>query len=504
MHFHKNIKDPRFLLMYSPQWFDTRFGAVKPEGSLGIMYLASALRANGYEVEILDCCVGNARYSLQETIYRQTHMDNGMVRVGMDIHEILKEAEDFDIIGISSLFTAQTRMVEETISALVRAYPKKLIILGGVNARSQLDRFFNVGAHIICMSEAEATIIEIADILRKGSNDFSKVRGIAFKENGHIRVTQPALALINLDDLPIPAWDMLPLQRYWDIARPHGSVFSQENPYRYAPAMTSRGCPFKCAFCHISSEKALSDVFGAIGVLRFKTPERVLQEMLILKQQGVEYIFLEDDSLLGKKARAVQIFTLIRDLHLRLGDVNGINLAHMFTMRKGKLVVDEELLETMVSAGFEDLQFPVESGSQRIIDTYATGKLNLEKHDITALIKKTKQLGIKIGGNYTFGYPDETLDEMNATIDIAKRHIEAGLDKANFVIITPFPGTQFYDYVVAHDLFLPGIDIGMLDWMRPSIKTLIAPSTLEHVITEVWRNINHPERIAGLQSITPQ
>ena len=504
MHLHKHIRNPRFLLMYSPQWFDERFGAIKPEGSLGITYLAGALKINGYEVEILDCCVGNARYSLQETFYRQTPMNNGMVRVGMDLHDILKEAERFDVIGISSLFTAQTRMVEETVSALVRAYPEKRIILGGVNARSQLGRFFDAGAHIICTSEAEATIIQIADVLREGNNDFSKVRGIAFKQNGQIRMTPPALTLNHLDDLAIPAWDMLPLQRYWDIARPHGSVFSQANPYRYASAMTSRGCPFRCTFCHISWEKEQRDIFGAIGTLRFKTPERVLREMLILKELGVEYVLLEDDSLLGKKARAIQIFTLMRDLHLRLGDVNGINLAHMFAMRHGKLVVDEELLETMVSAGFEDLQFPVESGSQRIIDTYATGKLNLEKHDIIALIKKAKQLGIKVGGNYTFGYPDETLDEMNATIDIAKRHIEAGLDKANFVIITPFPGTQFYDYVITHDLFLPGIDIGMLDWMRPSIKTLIPSSTLEYVITEIWKDINNQERIAILRSMVPQ
>ncbi len=504
MHLNKSIKDPRFLLLYSPQWFDKRFGAVKPEGSLGIAYVAGALKNSGYDVSILDCCVGNARYSLQETFYHTTPRDNGMVRVGMNTDDILKEAEDFNVIGISSIFTAQTKMVEETVSALAHAYPEKLIILGGVNARSQLDRFFDAGAHVICMSEAETTIIEIANLLREGKSDFSTVRGVAFKKNAQVHITHAALTLTDLDDLPIPAWDILPLQRYWEIARPHGSVFSQDNPYRYASAMTSRGCPFRCHYCHISLEKAKKDLFGTIGALRLKTPERVIQEMLLLKELGVEYVLLEDDSLLGKRARAMQIFKLIKDLHLRLGDVNGINLAHMFSMQNGKLAVDEQLMEAMVSAGFEDLQFPVESGSQRIIDAYATGKLNLEKHDITALIKKAKEMGIKVGGNYTFGYPDETLDEMQSTIDIAKLHMDAGLDKANFMIITPFPGTQFYDYAVTHDLFLPGIDIGVLDWMRPSIKTLIAPATLEHVITEVWRDINNPKRINRLRSMTPR
>ena len=234
------VVNPSFLLMYTPQIFDPKFGVVKPEGSLGLIYLASALRDKNFQVSLLDATVGNDNFTLEETFYREEKQPNGMIRVGMEIKDILKEVECFDVIGLTSIFTAQTRMVEKVVSAIKQNYPDKLIILGGVNARSQMQRFFNIGVDLICLSEAEKTIIDIGDVLRTGSKDFSNIPGLAGKDgfvNPQIKVTQ------DLDDLPIPAWDLQPLKKYWEIARPHGSGFADEE-VAYASAMFSRGCPF--------------------------------------------------------------------------------------------------------------------------------------------------------------------------------------------------------------------------------------------------------------------
>ena len=168
-------------MMYTPQVFDPKFGVVKPEGSLGLIYLASALRDKGFKVNLLDASVGNEKYSLDETFYREEKQESGMVRVGMKINEIVKEIRDFDVIGITSIFTAQTRMVEEVVSAIKENYPDKIILLGGVNARSQMQRFFRSGADLICLSEAEETIVEIGEVLRLGSKDFSNISGLAGK-----------------------------------------------------------------------------------------------------------------------------------------------------------------------------------------------------------------------------------------------------------------------------------------------------------------------------------
>ena len=486
-------------MMYTPQVFDPKFGVVKPEGSLGLIYLASALRDKGFKVNLLDASVGNEKYSLDETFYREEKQESGMVRVGMKINEIVKEIRDFDVIGITSIFTAQTRMVEEVVSAIKENYPDKIILLGGVNARSQMQRFFRSGADLICLSEAEETIVEIGEVLRLGSKDFSNISGLAGKDgfvNPQINVIQ------NLDDLPIPAWDLQPLEKYWEISRPHGSGFTDGN-VAYASVLFSRGCPFKCDYCHISKELDESNS-GNIRKLRMKSIPRIIEEITILKSFGVKYVFVEDDSLLAKKKRAIEIFKKLIAMNISLADVNGINLAHLCTRVDGKFEVDHELLEIMAEAGFKKLVFPVESGSQRILDKYATGKLNLKNHDIIGLIKKAKDLKMEVAGNYTFGYPDEGFIEMLKTFNLARDHMQAGLDYTHFMYITPFPGTTFYDQVLNEGILIPDLDPADMDWVRPSIKTKVPSWFIDLIITKGWRYVNSSKRISLIKSMQPK
>ena len=502
----QSAREPKFLLMYAPQRFDLRFGAVKPEASLGNLYLAGALRDGGFDVNILDCCLGNERYSLEQSFYHQTSLPNGMVRIGMAPEDILCEIAGYDVIGISSIFTPQTYMVEEIVRLISQNYPEKLIIMGGINARTQMKRFFNAGAHLICVSEAEKTIIDIGNVLRRGSRDFSNVSGIAFMNNERIQINPMGAIENNLDLLPIPARDLLPLERIWKIARPHGGVISigqLDKPLPYVSAMTSRGCPYICTFCHISGEQKGADT-GYIGKFRFQSEERVEREMISIKELGAEDVYIEDDSLLARKKRALNIFRMMIKFGFKLGDVNGINLSHTHKNDgTGRIVIDDEMLEAMAEAGFKRLSFPVESGSQRIIDKWASGKISHETYDISALIRKANALGITVSSCYLIGYPDETYEELAQTILVAKKHMDAGSEYVNFTIVTPFPGTALYDYVVQNNLLLPGVEIADLDWLRPSMRTIIDPFYLEFISRKVWEFINKPERIAIVRSMAP-
>ena len=311
----------------------------------------------------------------------------------------------------------------------------------------------------------------------------------------------------NLDYLPIPARDLLPLDRIWKIARPHGGVISVgqlNKPLPYVSVMTSRGCPYKCDFCHISAEQKGADT-GYIGKFRFQSVERIERELFSIKALGAEDVYIEDDSLLARKKRALDIFKMMIKFGFKLGDVNGINLSHLHKNDgTGRIIIDEEMLETMAEAGFKRLSFPVESGSQRIIDRWASGKISHETYDIAALIRKANVLGIVVSSCYLIGYPDETYEELLMTILVAKKHMDAGSEYVNFTIVTPFPGTVLYDYVIQNDLLLPGIEIADLDWLRPSIKTLVAPSYLEFVSRKAWEFLNKPERISIIRSMAPQ
>lgn len=502
----KNIKDPKFLLMYAPQRFNLHLGAVKPEASLGNLYLAGALRDAGFQVNILDCCLGNERYSLEQSFYHQTPLPNGMVRIGMAPEDILQEIADHDVIGISSIFTPQTYMVDELVRLISKTYPEKLIILGGINARTQMKRFFDAGADLICISEAERTIVEIGNIIRRGGKDFSALSGIAFVNNGRIQVNPMGLIEDNLDLLPIPARDLLPLDRIWKIARPHGSVATVgqlDKPLPYVSVMTSRGCPYVCTFCHISAEQKGTDT-GYIGKFRFQSVERVERELCVIKEIGAEDVYIEDDSFLARKKRALNIIRMMTKFVFNLGDVNGINLSHLHKNDgNGRIVIDDEMLEAMAEAGFKRLSFPVESGSQRIIDKWASGKISHETYDIAALIKKANALGIFVSSCYLIGYPDETYEELAQTILVAKKHMDAGSEYVNFTIVTPFPGTVLYDYVVQNNLLLPGIEIADLDWLYPSMKTIIDPFYLEFISRKAWEFLNKPERISIIRSMNP-
>jgi len=502
----KNTKEPKFLLIYAPQRFNLRFGAVKPEASLGNLYLAGALRDAGFRVNILDCCLGNEKYSLEQSFYHQTPLPDGMIRIGMSPEDIIHEIANYDVIGISSIFTPQTYMVEEVVKLIRKAYPEKLIILGGINARTQMKRFFDAGADLICISEAERTIVEIGNVLRKGSRDFSNISGVAFIHDGRICINPMSQIEDNLDLLPIPARDLLPLDRIWKIARPHGGVLTVgqlEKPLPYVSAITSRGCPYVCTFCHISGEQKGANT-GYIGKFRFHSEQRIEREMISIQKLGAEDIYIEDDSLLAKKKRALNIFKMLIKFGFNLGDVNGINLSHLHKNESGKIVIDEEMLETMAEAGFKRLSFPVESGAQRIIDKWASGKISHETYDISALIKKANRLGITVSSCYLIGYPDETYEELAQTILVAKKHRDAGSEYVNFTIVTPFPGTALYDYVMQNNLLLPGIEIADLDWLYPSIKTIIDPYYLEFISRKAWEFLNKPERIAVVRLMLPK
>src|SRR3989344_7543854 len=92
--------------------------------------------------------------------------------------------------------------------------------------------------------------------------------------------------------------------------------------------MTSRGCPYDCDFCHISGEQEGS-ITGYIGKFRFQSEKYVEQQVNRIIELGGEYIYIEDDSLLAKKKRAMNIFRMLIKYGFRLGDVNGVNLSHL-------------------------------------------------------------------------------------------------------------------------------------------------------------------------------
>lgn len=491
----RTVADPSFLLLYPPLQFGKEEMA-KPDGSLGLPYLAGALRDAGFQVDLLDISVGAATDDLQDTFFNPAPLPNGLFRLGMSEARVLEEAARHDVLGISSIFTAQTRMVLDTVRLLKRAFPDKLIVAGGVNARALAPRFFAAGVDVICVSEGERIIVQLGETLRRGSRDFRAIPGLAMCVDGRIVHSPPPTVVGDLDQLPAPAWDLLPLDKYWAIARPHGGDFPVGQPVRYAGIMTSRGCPFACAYCHVSKEGPNRET-GAIGAFRVKSVERVIRELETLKRLGTEYVFVEDDSLLAKKQRIMDVFRAMRGMGLRFTDVNGVNLAHLFANAGGRLVPDRRLLETMVEVGFDTLTLPFESASQRIIDRYAARKWRTDRLDTLDLVRACRAVGLTTSGNFMIGYPDESREEIFATIDFAKRHVDAGLDVALFFCVIPYPGCTLFDEAIAGGQLDEDFDPDLMKWTNPVLRrTAVDPQELMEIRRQAWVSCNRPEYIA--------
>lgn len=348
----------------------------------------------------------------------------------------------------------------------------------------------------MCLSEAENTLVRIVDAFRRGKRDFDDISGVALKRSIDQKIlVNPAVAqdlVWDLDMLPVPAWHLLPNERYWQIGRPHGGHFKPGTELRYASMMTSLGCPFHCAYCHIAGETPRSQA-GAIGRYRIKSDERVFAELAELKKLGVKQVFIEDDSLFGQKRRSIQLLRRIKGAGFDILDVNGVNLIHL--MNKDYRP-DIEVIEVLMEAGFKEITLPFESGNPRIIKKYASNKWDVEKSDITSLIKVCKQYGLRITGNYMLGYPDETREEINQTIAMAKVHMSGGLDAANFFLVMPLPGTPLFDMAVNGGHLPRDYNPDKMNWTKANMKnTLVPAQELEEIRQRAWRELNNTDII---------
>lgn len=469
----------RVLLLYPRLQFRPQ-DTLKPDGSLALPYLAGELLRRGHEVRIFDASVGrDGRDDLKEVFYSPKLQPNGLIRVGVDDFRLLEEASWAEAIGITSIFTMQTTPVLEMIRLLRANLPEIPIFAGGVNARSLESRFMEAGCSHVFASEA----------------DFAFANRLEGLPEGPIPV--------DLDGLPYPAWHLLPLSRYWTIARPHGGDFdSSQGPIRYASLMTSRGCPFSCSYCHISKETQF-DPSGAIGTYRVKSVGRVLDEAWTLKDLGVEWLFIEDDSLLAKKKRVLSILQGLSAARFKIADVNGVNLAHFLTRtRAGTLALDLELIDALAGAGFEKITLPFESANQRILDKWASRKWRVADLDAPALIKAFEDRGVRTFGNYMIGYPDETFSEIMSTVSMGRTHVAAGLTAASFFVTVPFPGSRMFDLAISSGQLAPDFDPDRMNWNESLFQNApVSPGVLSTIRSLAWKTVNREAFVAQKQSI---
>ena len=363
----------------------TRENTIWPQANLA--YLA-AVMDDRYRVDLIDCIAERMNWSQFEAYLLKkkpnfivTNVISSIVSNDVKVADIAKGV-DARTIAIGSHVTA---LPEETL----REYPT-------------LD--------FIIMGEAEASLRELIDRIENGES-LEDVKGIGFRQDdGTIRINEKRPAIENLDDLPYPRHDLLPLDKY------RLPLIGK----RYTFVMTSRGCPYNCIFCR-------SPVMWGRKV-RQRSPDSIIGELKELKKLGVHSLVFHSDTFTLDKKWVLEFCKKMVDEKL---DIRWITNSRADT-------VDEEMLRWMKRAGCWMIAYGFETGSQKVLDNVKKG---ITINQIKDVAKWTEESGIKAWGYFIIGLPGETKESIDETIKLSK---ELPLYSVNFAVGAPYPGTEFH------------------------------------------------------------
>lgn len=372
---------------------------------LGLGYIAAVLENEGNDVEIID-----------------------MVAEKVGDRQLQKRIENADIVGLTGMVTEFEEVLR--IIGLVKETNENIkVILGGPLATTLPKQLLQVSqADFIVIGEGEKTIVNLLSAIKRGNN-FSNVKGIAYKEGDGIIVADPPEPIANLDTIPFPARHLLDMNRYLqNYFENRGLKIKDFGKIKSTNLITSRGCPYSCTFC-------FKGMWGYNW--RARSPENIVEEMeLLYRRYGVNGFCFNDDTFVLDKERVFKFCHLLRN--------RGLNVAWHCNGRIN--LMTKELLKAMHDAGCRGIAYGIESGNQQVLDSM---RKNITLEQVRNVVRWTKDAGIYVNGNFIIGMLGETKDTIRQTIAFAK---ELNLDSYAFSVATPLPGTELYDAALKRGL----------------------------------------------------
>jgi len=334
--------------------------------------------------------------------------------IDLNVEENLwkKLNEKWDIVGISA--DTSRYPIALKIASQIKKYYHYPIVTGGPHVSFFEKETLSTGVvDYVARGEGEYTTLNLLNTLKKGKNP-STVKGITFMKNGNLIKTISAPNIENLDKLPFPARELLPMDKYRKL------IF-QKKPI--TTLVTSRGCPFNCYFC------SSSQFFGLKW--RTRSIENILNEIehLIKRFDYHRFAFMDDNFTLNPQ-RVIQISKEIINRKL--------NIKWWAFSRVDELLKNEKMISSMAKSGCRMLFLGIESVSQKILDSY-NKKINA--NDSLKAVKLLEKYGISTWGSFIIGGLEETKKMILNTIKFSKL---LNPETVQFSILTPFPGTRLY------------------------------------------------------------
>lgn len=355
---------------------------------LGISYIAGVLVKGGHKVKVIDLNVENI--AISNIPY-----------------------EDFDVVGIS---TDTTRYPLAVKMAQIAKTKGCKVIIGGPHTtfldREALETGF---IDYVVRGEGEYITLDLMDAI-SGRKSIEDVKGISYIKDGIIIRNPDADFVKDLDGIPFPARNLLPMNKY--TAKLDGTFATS--------IITSRGCPFNCSFC---SSSAFSGTLW-----RSRSVKNIIEELEILyKKYGYRAIAFFDDNFTLNPNRVIELCEEI----LRLG----WKFKWWAFSRLDGILNNPKMVELMAKAGNYMVFIGFESANQEVLESYKKNLIVEKAREAISILRRNK---IKIMGSFILGALEETKAMVNRTIEYAKK---LNPDIAQFSLLTPYPGTALFEEV---------------------------------------------------------
>ena len=395
---------------------------------LSLMYIAAVLEENSIPVKIFDSLISEATEIIKYPKYTYHGVPDYYLKRIID-------KEKPNVVGITNPFTSQ---IESTIKVarLVKEINSNIFIVVGGPHFAVLGKQFleeNNDVDVAIAGEGEIAMLELVKAL-KNKKSYNNIKGLIFRSKdsqNNIEIKNNYLEPIkNLDDLPLPAYHLVDVERYFHFLEK--GLSSRPNKYKNSISMiTSRGCPYNCIFCSIHLH---------MGKLwRAHSADYVISHIEhIINKYNVKHISFEDDNFTFNFQRCENIIDQIlkKRININWDTPNGVRAD----------TLSESLLSKMKESGCQELIVAAESGDQDTLDNIIKKSLKLE--NIIQVAQWCKKLKIRLRSYFIIGFPGETKTKIQKTIDFAFMLYKKFNVKPNLLFATPLVGTKLYDIVL--------------------------------------------------------
>jgi anaerobic magnesium-protoporphyrin IX monomethyl ester cyclase len=388
--------------------------------SLGLAYLASALKADKHEVKCID--------AFAEDMDNLASIDNSKYLAnGLSIENIIKKIpRDTDAVGISCMFSNEWIHTSKIVKELKIAFPSIFLVLGGEHVTADHQYILENYPEVNCciLGEGEQKIRSLMMGLQIGNTDLSKIEGITFLDpiTKEIKSTTLSYRIKDLSEIYPPDWESVPLHKFLD--RGMGMSIMGK---RTIPMLLSRGCPYRCTFC--SSENMWTTRWTPRDI------DSVIVEMkTYIKRYQVDHIDFYDLTAIVNKSWTISFCKrLIKE---------NLNITWSLPSGTRSEALDEEVLNLLKTSGCTKITYAPESGSVRM-SKLIKKNVNLDK--MLKSMRYAVDQGMIVKANMVFGFPDERFTDIFLNFIFMFKMARAGIHDVPCFGFTPYPGSALFD-----------------------------------------------------------